>query len=107
MHWSQIVLYFFIFFQCIQYQTRGCISLSAARFEAYGHTQHGSHMISSECTTQENSLVLEANAKRKKMLMPRTISYLVVSLTTSVCKYGMRKLVYRKLLTYLLTYLVT
>ena len=51
----------------------------------------GCYAIGGERTTQENSLILEANTKRRKMLMPRIISYHVVSLTTSICDLGMRK----------------
>ena len=47
-------------------------------------TQHGCYAIGSERTTQENSLILEANAKMRKMPMPRIISSHVVSLAVSV-----------------------
>ena len=61
-------------------------SISVAPFEAYTLTQHGSYVIGSECTTKKNSLVLEANAKRRKKPMPRIISFHVVSLATSICE---------------------
>ena len=40
--------------------------------------------MSVECTTQENSLVLEVNAIRRKMPKPRIKSHHVVNLTTSI-----------------------
>ena len=40
-------------------------SLSTARFEGTGLLQHGSYAIGCKCETRENSLILEANTKRR------------------------------------------
>ena len=40
-------------------------SLSMARFEGTGLLQHGSYAIGCKRETRENSVILEANAKRK------------------------------------------
>ena len=50
----------------------------------YSFTQHGSYAIGGEHTNQENSFVLEANAKMRKMPMPRIMSSHVVSLVISI-----------------------
>ena len=70
----------------VRRNNRGCTSLSAARIEGTAYTQHGCYTIGSECTTQENSLILEANTKMRKTPMPRLISSHVVSIFVSVCE---------------------
>ena len=43
----------------------GASSLSAARFEGTGLLQYGSYAIGCKRKTRENSLILEANTKRR------------------------------------------
>ena len=58
----------------------GASSLSAAWFEGTGLLQHGSYAIGCKRKTRENSLILEANTKRRIIYMPRLLTALVVRL---------------------------
>ena len=47
--------------------------LSAARFEGTGLLQHGSYAVGCKHETRENSLILEANTKRKTLYHAQVI----------------------------------